>query len=136
MTKSVLWIYLLRTVLDLADESYGNACGAGIADTSTRRLYEKFDFEKTYPNSLTGTVPLVSKVPMIFDSQKEAIQAAVIMSFGADKKNLRIVRIANTSHLEYIYISKALMDDAVNNEKIEIISEPEEFNFNENGDLF
>ena len=124
------------TVLDLSDESYGNSCGAGIADTSTKRLYEKIDFDKTYPNSLTSTVSLVSKIPMIFNNQKEAIQAAIMMSFGADKNNLRIVRIPNTLHLEYIYISEALKEEAINNCNIDIISEPEDFSFNEKGDLF
>lgn len=123
-------------VLDLSEESYGNACGAGVADTSTRRLFNKFDFDKTYPNSLTSTVSLVSKVPIILKNQKEAIQAAVMMSFGADKNNLRLVRIANTLHLEYVYISEALKNEAENNENVEIISEPAEFDFNENGDLF
>ncbi len=123
-------------VLDLTDESYGNACGAGVADTSTRRLFDKFDFDKTYPNSLTSTVSLVSKVPLIFENQKEAIQASVMMSFGSDKKNLRIVRISNTMQLEYVYISEALKDEAINNDYIDIITEPEEFNFNKNGDLF
>ena len=123
-------------VLDLSDESYGNACGAGIADTSTRRLFEKFDFGKTYPNSLTSTVSLVSKVPLILKNQREAIQAAIMMSFGSDKENLRIVRIPNTLQLEYIHISAALLDEARAHEGVEVISGPTTFDFNDNGDLF
>ena len=32
-------------VLDLTDETHGNACGCGLADVTTRRLFEKMDFE-------------------------------------------------------------------------------------------
>jgi hypothetical protein len=124
------------TVLNLTDESYGNACGSGVADTSTRRLFDKFKFEKTYPNSLTSTIPIVSKVPIIMKNQKEAIQAAIMMAAGSDKDNLRIIRIRNTMDIQEIYISEALIDEAEAHPDMEIIGELSDFNFDENGDLF
>lgn len=123
-------------VLDLTRESYGNACGAGVADTSTRRLFEKIDFEKTYPNSLTSTIPLVSKIPMIFKNQKEAIQAAVLMASGSDKARLRIVRISDTLHIDTIYVSESMVEEAQGNVNAEVIGDAVEFSFDEDGNLF
>ena len=124
-------------VLDLSDESYGNACGAGVADTSTARLLAKFDPDKTYPNSLTSTVPIVSKIPLIFKNQEQAIKAALMMAPGANRELPRIIRIPNTLHLEYIQISQALLPEAEQDAgKMEILSPPEDMRFDENGDLF
>ena len=40
-------------VLDLTPQSHGAAVGVGAADMTTHRLYEKMDFNTTYPNLLT-----------------------------------------------------------------------------------
>src|SRR5262249_55604019 len=39
-------------VLDMTDESDGNGLGVGIADFTTRRLYDKLDLPKMYLNGL------------------------------------------------------------------------------------
>jgi len=63
--------------LDLSDETHGNAVGMGSADLITRRLFNKADLEKTYPNAITSTVVNNVMIPMILKSDKEAIQAAI-----------------------------------------------------------
>ncbi len=122
--------------LDLTDETHGNANGIGMATATTRRLFEKMDLEKTYPNALTSTVIEEVKIPFIAKNQKEAIQCAIKVAFRADKDHLRLVRIADTLHLEYIWISEALIEEAKKNPMLEILGEPQEMAFNENGDLF
>ncbi len=52
-------------VLDLTEESHGNACGIGLADITTSRLFHKIDLEQTYPNAITNTVVGEMKIPMI-----------------------------------------------------------------------
>lgn len=49
--------------------------------------------------------------------------------------NARIVRIKDTLHLEEIYISEALLEEARANTAIELLSEAFEFSFDENGNL-
>src|SRR5262249_463697 len=41
-------------VLDLTDESHGNACGVGLADFTTDGLVSKIDWYATYMNGLTS----------------------------------------------------------------------------------
>jgi hypothetical protein len=47
-----------------------------------------------------------------------------------------MVRIKDTLHLGEIEISEAMLPEAKALENIEILSEPYELNFNEDGDLF
>jgi len=123
-------------VLDLSQETHGNAIGLGMAHATTRRAYEKVDFEKTYPNSITATVLAVSRIPMVMASDKDAIAVAIKTCNEIDKSKVRLVRIENSLHLDEIYISEAHLDEAKRHPDIEIISGPKPWQFDENGNLW
>jgi len=123
-------------VLDLTKETHGNATGIGLADICTRRLYEKIDFYESYPNSLTSRVLMSVKIPMVMDNDRQAMKAAVKACFDIDYDDVRIMRIKNTLKLEEIHISENLLDEAMKNPRIEILSVPKEMAFDENGNLF
>lgn len=122
--------------LDITDESHGNGIGLGILDFTTRRAYEKFDFEQTYPNALTSTVPTPVKIPMVLKNDRQAIQAAVKTCNISDLARVRLVRIKNTLELETIYISSALRDEAASLSNIETIGDFETIPFDGDGDIF
>lgn len=122
-------------ILDVTDISHGNANGLGIVDFTTKRAYDKFDFEQTYPNALTSTVPLSVKIPMVLKSDKQAIQACIKTSNRLDKENITIVRIKNTNKIDVIEVSENLIDYVKEHEYLEVISEPAELPFNEHGNL-
>lgn len=123
-------------VLDLTDETHGNANGMGVADVTTRRLLEKFDSEATYPNALTATLTPAVRIPMVMDNQRLAIQTGVKTAAGFDKENIRMVRIADTLSLSRIWISEAMLEDARNTPGVTVIGEPKELAFDEEGNLF
>ncbi|SHF25813.1 lactate racemase domain-containing protein [Alkalibacter saccharofermentans] len=123
-------------VLDLSDETHGNAVGMGSADLTTRRLFEKADLAKTYPNAITSTVVNNIKIPMILNSDRDVIKAAIKTCNEIDRENPLIVRIGNTLHVEYIYISEALLDKAKEMTNVEVISEAEEMEFDDKGNLW
>ncbi len=122
--------------LDLSDISHGNANGIGILDFTTRRLFDKMIWEQTYPNALTSTAPLAAKIPMVLENDKLCIQAMIKTANIADKSQVRMVRIANTLHLEHIYFSESLLPLAQKDSHLQILTEPQEMIFNENGNLF
>lgn len=122
-------------VLDITDQSHGNACGMGLADTSTRRLFNKIDFDYTYANNLTSTVTLSGKIPMIFDSDRLAIQAAIKTCNILDPGNVRLVRIANSLHIEKIAISENMLQEAASHPGITVLGEPAETAFDERGNF-
>ncbi|MDO4272946.1 MAG: lactate racemase domain-containing protein [Eubacteriales bacterium] len=123
-------------VLDLTDETHGNGNGIGVADVTTRRLYEKFDMEATYPNALTATLTSAVRIPMVMEDQKLAIQAAIKTAPGFEKENIRMVRIKDTLSLGQIWISESMITEAETNPNVKIIRYPEEMTFDENGNLF
>jgi len=123
-------------VLDITDRSHGNGNGLGILDFTTKRAFDKFSFEHSYPNSLTSTVPLSVKIPMVLKNDRQAIQAAIKTCNILHKENVRMVRIKNTVSLDEIEVSENLLDEVRENKYLEIVSEPYELIFNEKGNLF
>ena len=124
-------------VLDITDVSHGNANGLGIVDFTTRRAYEKFDFENTYPNSLTSTVPASVKLPMVLKSDRQAMQAAIKTCNIPDKTTVRMARIKNTVILGEIEVSENLLDEVRANPYMEIDtrSAPAELPFDGEGNI-
>jgi len=123
-------------VLDLSEESHGNAIGAGSADIATMRLYNKINFATTYPNALTSTVIRPAKVPMIMPNDKLAIKAAIKTCNEIDKENPKVIMIRNTLSLEEIIVSEAFLEDIKSNRRIEILAGSNNIIFDENGNLF
>ncbi len=122
-------------ILDLSDETHGNAIGIGMADFTTKRAFDKTDFDATYPNALTSTVVSGVKMPMVLKSDREAIQAALFCCTGIDKSKPKIVRIKNSSHIDTIMVSEALIEEARRNSQMQVLEEPKELSFDRQGNL-
>jgi hypothetical protein len=122
--------------LDITEASHGNGNGLGILDFTTLRAYRKFDFEQTYPNSLTSTVPASAKIPMVLKTDRLAIQAAIKICNIADFRKVRLGRIQNTLEAHRMEISENLITEARANPRMKILSEAYEFDFNLEGNLW
>ena len=122
-------------ILDLTKETEGNANGIGTADFTTRYCVEKIDFEKIYANGLTSTVVSPTKIPTTLDNDREAIQAAVKTCNILDFSQVRLVRIKNTLEVGVIEVSEVMIPEVKANSNLELIGEPFEFNFNDEGNL-
>lgn len=124
-------------VLDLTDETHGNAQGVGLADVTTRRLFDKMQFEMTYPTGVTNTFLHLMKIPMVMDNDREALQLALCCCPEAeDPANKKLIRIPDTAHLEYLEISEGMLPLAKQNPNLEILSEPYALPFDGAGNLF
>ncbi len=96
-------------VLGLTPETHGNANGIGLADITTRRLVDSIDYKATYTNVLTTRLWSAGRLPVILETDREAIKVAV---GETPEDHLRLVRIKNTLHLEELEISEALLPEA------------------------
>ena len=123
-------------VLDLTKESHGNGNGMGLADFSTRRLFDKVDMKGSYANPLTSRITYGSKIPLIMDNDRQAIRAAVKCCFDIDTNDARIIHIHNTLCMGEFYISENLIPEAEAHPNIEIVGEPFEYQFDDNGNIF
>lgn len=123
-------------VLDLSEGTGGNALGAGVAHFTTKRVFDKTDFDATYPNALTARIVLGAKMPLVLATDRLAIQAAVYTITDGDPLRPRIVRIPNSAHVEVIGISEALLPEAQGRPDLEILDEPRPLPFDAAGNLF
>lgn len=122
-------------VLDLSEGSMGNAIGVGMADITTSRLFGKWNMEASYINNLTNGTLQNYKMPMVMNSDKNAIRAALQMCRLPDPSKAKVVRIHSTLELSEFQVSEALLDEA-KGLGLELCGEAKDNIFDENGNLF
>ena len=120
-------------VLDLTKETKGNACGIGMADVTTRKLLNQIDFSYLYVNSITSTVLDPAKIPIVLNTEKEAVVVALKTCNRVESGKAKVVFIKNTLEIDDIYISEPLLAELKGCEDIEITGEPMEFAFDNEG---
>ena len=120
---------------DVSEASHGNALGVGLADLTTRRLFEKLDMGAMNQNVLTSTFLERAKIPMVMESDREALEAAIRCNWGVAPEDTRFVRIPNTLHLRHVYLSENLVQEALANGNVEVVEEASEMGFDETGNF-
>jgi len=122
-------------VRDLTPETEGNAIGIGFAEYTTARLVQKIDPRPTAINSITGMGPECGRVPIAFDQDCQALQAAFNNSGVLDSPNLRLVWIKNTLELEYLWASEPMLPEAEANPHLEVASRVQDIPFDAAGNM-
>jgi hypothetical protein len=124
-------------VLDVTNKSHGNCGGIGAADVTTRRLFDKFDFEQTYPNAITVANGLGTKIPPVMPNDMLAIKFALrcVTHFTDARELIRAVWIKNTCTLDTFFISEAMLEIAHSIPTIEIVGKPMSVHFDEQGNV-
>jgi len=125
----ILWI----VALDLTDDSYGNAVGIGNADFTTRRLVEKIDMKPTLINAITACAPNGAKIPPTYDTDREAVEAALSCIGLTPPERARVVRIKNTLMLGEIEVSEAFGPELARRPELATIAGPAELAFDPAG---
>ncbi len=122
-------------VRDLTPETEGNAIGIGFAEYTTTRLVKKIDPVPTAINSITGMGPECGRIPITFDQDREALQAAFDNSGVLDAKDLRLVWIKNTLEMEYLWASEPMFNEAKASPLLEVISGLQDIPFDAAGNM-
>lgn len=123
-------------IFDLSEETHNNANGVGLADVVTQRLFDKIDFDAGYTNSITGGVLMTNFVPIVMESDKEAIQLCIHTLIKGNKKNPRIIRIKNTMEIWEILLSEAFLDELDEHPNLEQTGGLKKLPFDEDGNLW
>jgi hypothetical protein len=123
-----------QLVLDLTEESDGNANGIGTADFTTVRAASKMSFGMTYPNGLTSTVVGPVALPMILPSDRLAFAAAILTCNAVDREP-RVLRIANTLRLDEFTVSVALLDEVRDDDRLTVLHDARPLAFDPSDNL-
>ena len=127
----------IRVILtrDLSPGSHGNACGLGLADITTRRLVDKVELDRRLSNVLTTGFLERGKIPLIADTDRQALEMAQRALGITTLAEARIVRIHNTRFfLEDCLVSPRVADALAGNAQITILG-PVEASLGNEGQL-
>ncbi len=123
-------------ILDISEKSKGNGNGLGMADFIPQRARDKFDFEQTYPNTLTATLTGGVKIPMTLANDTLVMQACVKVAGLVDMGKVRMVRIRNTLSLGEILVSESLLGEVERHPHMRLLRAAEDLTFTAQGNLF
>ncbi len=116
-------------VRDLTPETHGNAIGIGFADITTTRLVSAMDKQVTYINALTSLTPNGAKIPIHFDTDREAIAQGLASLALLDPRQSKVVRIADTLSVVNLEVSEAYASLVKQRGGLEALGDPREMRF-------
>jgi hypothetical protein len=122
-------------VLDLAEESHGNALGIGLADLTSERFVKKINPEPMKVNSLTSNFLTRARVPLAMPTDMDVIATGLDTCWRTSWNDARIIFIPNTLELETLYISPALLEEARANPHLIVEPEPTPWPFDASGHI-
>ncbi len=122
-------------IRDLTPESIGNASGIGLADFTHRRIIDKMDVHVTNTNCVTAVNPEKARIPIICESDREALDYCFATIGLTPPADARLIRIRNTLHLTEVDVSEALARLVQDRPGLEILAGPAELEFDSAGEL-
>jgi hypothetical protein len=121
-------------VMDVSDESDGNAVGMGQVDLVPDRFARRIDHRVTSLNALTSCAPTAAKMPVVLPDDREAILAGIRTS-PIRPEGPRVVYVRDTLELEHVLVSEACRPQVEDRDDVEVVSGPEPLRFDDEGRL-
>lgn len=109
----------------LTPASHGNATGVGQADFIHRDLLEALDVEKTVVNTVTSGSVENARIPATVETDWAGIVACLSTVGVREPGTVRMLRATDTMHLERLYASEALVEEARDRADLHVVSTPE-----------
>ena len=106
---------------DLTEGAHGNAIGFGMADFILRKAYEKVDLDITYTNGMASGNPEGARIPVIAETEEEALRAAIQTAHQTDINDPKVVKIKDTLHLSEIEISSNMLGLCTDDKEFRIV---------------
>jgi hypothetical protein len=122
-------------VRELTPASNGNGVGIGMADFTTARLVQSLNLQYTYMNALTSLGLLPAKIPIYFETDREAVSAALASLAQPEVGKMKVVRIADTLNLERFLVSEGCVGAVAGKVGVGIVGEAREMGFDGAGAL-
>lgn len=122
-------------VCGLTEATHGNGTGLGLADFATTRLVKALDLRATYTNTLTSLGLQIPKIPIHFDTDREAIEQALATLASMHPEQLRVVRISNTLQLEKLLVSQSCAEALKGKPGLTLAGSAEDMRFDGAGNL-
>lgn len=122
-------------VRSLTEATHGNATGIGIAEFTNRRTAEAVDQDKTRINCITGGHPTGGMMPLVYDRDCDAIEAALQTVGLVEPPRARVIQIANTLHVAEVLVSEAYQSELAEREDLTALGPAAPMEFDAHGNL-
>ncbi|MEM5789281.1 MAG: lactate racemase domain-containing protein [Syntrophobacteraceae bacterium] len=123
--------YRTLILLDLTDQSKGNALGLGMVDLTSKRVMDKVDLKVSYTNALTTGIWRAVRIPITLETDRAVLDAALVHVM--DPSRVRMARIMNSLSLEYLWVSREVAKELGSNGGVEVDDTPIPIAFDSNG---
>jgi hypothetical protein len=121
-------------VMDVSDESDGNAVGMGQVDFVPERFAGRVDRDVTTLNALTACAPTGARMPVVLPDDRETILTALRTSPIRPEGPL-VVYVKDTLELEHVLLSEGCRSLVEGRDDIEIVSAPAPLRFDDRNRL-
>ncbi|MCX6043487.1 MAG: DUF2088 domain-containing protein [Chloroflexi bacterium] len=111
-------------VLDLTEETHGNASGMGLANVTTARVANKIDWFATYTNCITSGIFGMFRVslPITMPDDKRALEVA-LRGCAQPQADARMVFIRDTLTVDQLWVSPNLRKAVEEHPRLALIEE-------------
>jgi hypothetical protein len=118
----------------LTETTHGNAMGMGSADFVHSDLLAAIDMPTTLINALTASTTRGVRLPPAVETDRAGLVAALSTIGVPDTSSVRVLRATDTMHLQRLYASTALIEEARERDDLRVVAEPAPIEF-EAGDF-
>jgi hypothetical protein len=122
-------------VLGISKLAHGNGIGLGMAHIVTIDFMKQLDIAATYINSITSRVIEGARIPLVANSDLEAIKIGVFCGMGVEPAKAKIVQIINTLCLGELLMSEPYLPLIKGDKRFDVLSDPEPMRFDGKGRL-
>jgi len=91
----------------LTPETNGNALGIGLAEFTTQHAVDQINAEYTRINCITSGHPTAGMIPLIYPTDRAAIEDALQTIGLTEPADARVIQISDTLHLSEVLVSDA-----------------------------
>ncbi|CAN5330666.1 lactate racemase domain-containing protein [soil metagenome] len=127
--------FRLIYVRSLSEKTHGNATGLGLADFTRKSVVDALNYKATVINCLTAGYPEGADIPVHFDSDREILEAALMIIGLRQPHEARILHIRNTLQIEKMEISEPCLQETERVTDFQVTGEPRPINFNAAGNI-
>jgi len=122
-------------VRGLTPLTYRSAVGVGLADVVPQRLVDQIDWTPTAINCLTSNTLAAARTPVHFPTDRECIERVMPTVGKFDPLEITFGWIRNTLEMACLGLSENRREQIDAHPLLEIVSGPQEFEFDSTGDL-
>jgi hypothetical protein len=118
-------------VRGLTETTHGNAMGMGSADFVHGDLLADIEMPTTLINALTASTTRGVRIPPAVETDRAGLVAALSTIGIVDPETVRVLRVADTMHLQRLSASPALVEEAREREGLRVVADPTPIEFDE-----